>query len=92
MYTIRRETPFCGRHDGLTELIAIGCHISCCIESLHGSLLALVDDETALRIFVRIHTVDNFGIWRRSDGDEYSVERDDFFGNSIPLPPFIKGE
>ena len=75
MYTIRRETPFCGRHDGLTELIAIGCHISCSIETLHSRLLAFVDDKTSFRIFFWGHTVDDLRIWRTSDGDEYSIDR-----------------
>jgi hypothetical protein len=38
--------------------------------------LATVDDETAIRIFLSVHTVDDLRIWRTTDGDEYSIERE----------------
>jgi hypothetical protein len=75
MDTIRGETPLCCTHDRLTELIRIGRHIACSVESLHARLLALIDDEAALRVFLWIHTVDDLRIWRRSDGDEYPIKR-----------------
>jgi hypothetical protein len=64
MDTIRCKTTLCGGHDRLTELVGVGCHVSCCIESLHTCLLALVDDEATLRILVSLESIDNLGEWR----------------------------
>jgi hypothetical protein len=64
MDTICGETTLCGGHDGLAEFITIRRHVSCCIESLHTCLLALVDDEATLRILVSLESIDNLGEWR----------------------------
>jgi hypothetical protein len=64
MDTIGGEATLSSGHDRLTELVGVGCHVSCCIESLHTCLLALVDDKATLSILVRREAVDNLGEWR----------------------------
>ncbi len=77
MHTIGSETSFCCTHDRLTEFIAIRRYISGSVESSHGCLLSLVDDEASLGILLWRHTVDNLRKRCRSDGDEYSIEGED---------------
>ena len=77
MHTIGCETAFCRTHDRLTELVRVRRYISGSIESLHGCLLSLVDDEASLGILLRRHAVDDRRKRCRSDGDEYSIEGED---------------
>ncbi len=64
MDAIRGETPLSCTHDRLSELVRVGRHISCGVESLHTCLLALVDDETTFRILVCLESIDDLAEWR----------------------------
>ena len=77
MDTICCQTSFGSTHDRLTEFIGICRHVTCCIETLYGCLLALVDDEASFAILLWRHRVDDLRKWCRSYGDEYSIERKD---------------
>jgi hypothetical protein len=61
MDTIGRKTSLCSRHDRLTEFIGVGRHITGCIESWEGRLLATVDDEASFCIFGDIEMIDERG-------------------------------
>lgn len=73
MDTMRCETALSSRHDSLTKLRRTSRHITCCIDTIMGTFLMLINLYTSLTVNFNAEIFDEINARYRSNSYEYAL-------------------